>query len=130
MENEINVTSLEDLNSYANGQVVKFPDFAEGQPFVAVVRRPSLLSLMKEGKIPNRLLSTANSLFARGGVDDTKEESMKDLFSLLEVVCKACLVSPSYDEVINSGLTLTDEQMMFIFNYTQKGVKAVEPFRS
>lgn len=130
MSKEMKVTSIEQLSSYAEGQVVKFPDFAEGQPFVALVKRPSLLALMKDGQIPNSLINTASTLFAKGGIDETKKDSMKDLFSLLEVVCEACFVTPSYKEIKAAGLTLTDEQLMFVFNYTQSGVKAVEPFRS
>ena len=38
-------------------------------------------------------------------------------------------VEPSWSELKNAGIELTDEQYMFIFNYTQEGVKALEPFR-
>ena len=46
----MNITSLADLQSYAAGTVVRFPDFAEGQPFVARVRRPSMLVLAKQDR--------------------------------------------------------------------------------
>ena len=55
----MNITTLADLQSYAAGTIVRFPDFAEGQPFVARVRRPSMLVLAKQGKIPNTLLAAA-----------------------------------------------------------------------
>lgn len=53
-------TSIQDLISYSQGQIVKLPDFSEGQPFYARLRRPSMLSLMSNGKIPNSLVITAN----------------------------------------------------------------------
>ena len=38
------ITSFDMLKEYARGRVVRFPDFAEDMPFVARVRRPSLLA--------------------------------------------------------------------------------------
>ena len=63
----MHITTISDLQSYANGTIVRFPDFGDGQPFVARVRRPSLLVLAKQGKIPNSLLTAAGELFAKGG---------------------------------------------------------------
>ena len=57
------VTSLADLQVYAQGQVVELPGFFSEEPFVVRLRRPSLLALTKSGKIPNALLSAANELF-------------------------------------------------------------------
>ena len=57
------ITSIAQLSEYAKGQVVRLPDFAPDQPFVARLKRPSMLVLAKSGKIPNSLLETASSLF-------------------------------------------------------------------
>ena len=129
--NIIKVTNLSDLQEYAKGQVVQLPDFAENQPFVARLSRPSMLSLAKAGKIPNSLLVSANELFAEGtgSFDPKKESMMDDMFSVIDVLCDACFVEPTYQEIKESGITLTDEQYMFIFNYSQEGVKALENFR-
>ena len=42
---------------------------------------------------------------------------------------KASLEEPSFDDIKEAGLELTDEQMMAIFSYSQEGVKALESFR-
>lgn len=123
------VTSIEALQEYGQGTVVKFPDFGEGQPFIARIRRPSMLALAKTGKIPNSLLLTANGLFTGKGLDDKKAGAMADLLTIIEAICEDCFVKPSYKELKEAGVQLTDDQMMFIFNYTQQGVKALEPFR-
>ena len=123
------VTSIESLRGYMEGQVVRFPDFSEGQPFIARVRRPSMLVLIKAGKIPNSLLVTANKLFLTSSVDEADPQTLDQLFSILDVLCEACLIEPSYQEVKDAGIEFTDEQYMFIFNYTQKGIKMLEPFR-
>ena len=113
----MNITSLADLQSYAAGTVVRFPDFAEGQPFVARVRRPSMLVLAK--------------LFAKGGggMDTDNENMLGEVYGICEVIAKACLIQPTYDDIINAGMELSDDQIMAIFNYTQNGVKALESFR-
>ena len=122
-------TSIQDLISYSQGQIVKLPDFSEGQPFYARLRRPSMLSLMSNGKIPNSLVITANRLFNGKGMDDRNENSMSEVLHLLEVICESAFVEPSYKELKEAGVHLTDQQYMAVFNYTQEGVKALEPFR-
>ena len=128
---EIKVTSIDELKSMSQGEIVKLPAFVQGQDFYAKLRRPSMLKMVKSGQIPNGLLRTANMLFA-GGVEkelDRDDEFMKDMFEMIDVLAEAVFVEPSWEELKNAGIELTDEQYMFIFNYTQEGVKALEPFR-
>lgn len=130
-DTQMNITTLADLQSYAAGTVVRFPDFAEGQPFVARVRRPSMLVLAKQGKIPNTLLTAAGELFSKGGagMDADNENMLSDVYGICEVIARASLVQPTYDEIQQAGMELSDDQIMAIFNYTQNGVKALESFR-
>lgn len=128
---EMKVTSIDQLKLMSGGEVVQLPPFVQGQDFYAKLRRPSMLKLVQSGQIPNSLLRTANMLFS-GGVDqelDRDDEFMKDMFDLIDVLAEAVFVEPSWSELKQAGIELTDEQYMFIFNYTQKGVKALEPFR-
>lgn len=127
----MNVTSLQDLQSYSQGIVVRFPDFAEGQPLVARVRRPSLLALAKSGQIPNTLLQSAGDLFNGGGSGSkgSDENTLREMYDVCRIVCDACLRAPTMAEIEQAGLELTDEQIMAIFNYTQVGVKALDSFR-
>ena len=125
------VTSMHDLAEYAKGQLVRLPDFAEGQPFVARLRRPSLLVLAKSGKIPNQLLSSAGKLFAEGGsgLDSDDESMLSKLYEVIEIIANAALVSPTLDEIKSVGMELSDNQLMAIFNYTQSGIQALDSFR-
>lgn len=125
------VTSLEQLKQYANGNIVRLPDFAEGQPFVAKLKRPSILGMAKQGKIPNSLLVKTNELFVQSGSLDTEENSMmQEIYDVIDLIASETFVEPTYDEIKSTGIELTDEQMMFIFNYSQQGVKALEYFRT
>lgn len=127
----MNITSLSDLQSYAKGTVVRLPDFSEGQPFVARLRRPSMLVLAKSGKIPNSLLNAAGELFAKGGggMDTDNANMLGDMYGIMKIVCESALVEPTMKDIEDAGLTLADDQMMAIFNYTQTGVRALESFR-
>lgn len=125
------VTSLEQLKQYANGNIVRLPDFADGQPFIAKLKRPSILGMAKQGKIPNSLLVKTNELFVQSGSLDTEENSMmQEIYDVIDLIASETFVEPTYDEIKSTGIELTDEQMMFIFNYSQQGVKALESFRT
>lgn len=130
-EEAMRITSLSDLQSYAAGTVVRFPDFGDGQPFVARVRRPSMLVLAKAGKIPNTLLTAASELFAKGGsgMDVDNENMLSEMYDIMNIICESALIQPSMAEIRSVGLELSDDQMMAIFNYSQAGVRALESFR-
>jgi hypothetical protein len=125
------VTSLEQLKQYADGNIVRLPDFSEGQPFIARLKRPSILGMAKQGKIPNSLLVKTNELFVQSGSLDTEENSMmQEIYDVIDLIADETFVEPTYKEIKSTGIELTDEQMMFIFNYSQQGVKALESFRT
>lgn len=126
------ITDLNTLKEYSRGAIVELPPFAEGQPFVARLKRPSVLALAKAGKIPNELLNQANKLFLGTGNATTKKDdplAMKRMFELFDVLCEATFVEPTYKELKDNGIELTDDQYTFIFQYTQSGVDALTSFR-
>lgn len=122
------VTSISQLNEYAKGQLVELPSFGEGQPFFARLRRPSMLALAKSGKIPNSLLATANKLFD-SSLDTKNENMLKDFYMVIETILEAAFVEPTYQEIKNAGVQLSDDQLIFVFNYTQQGVRVLDQFR-
>lgn len=127
----MSITSLSDLQTYQSGVVVRLPDFSDGQPFVARLKRPSMLVLAKSGKIPNQLLTTAGELFVKGsGSFDPKDKNMlSNFYDTCKVICEAALVEPTMQDIEDAGIELTDEQIMAIFNYTQAGTSALKSFR-
>lgn len=131
MDKQLNVTSLEELAEYRSGTVVELPPFGPGQPFVARLRRPSMMALAKAGKIPNTLLDAANNLFF--GANNQKkydQNSLKQIFDVIDVLCEASFVEPKYSDLKSMGIELSDDQYMFLFNFTQQGVNALRPFRA
>lgn len=128
---QLAITSTEELKQYAQGEVVVLPPFAPTQPFVARLKRPSLLAMAKNGKIPNELLVKTNELFINDGTaaNASDDNMLKEIFSVIDTIAGEVFVQPTYEEIKEAGIQLTDEQMLFIFNYTQTGVKNLENFR-
>ena len=88
-----------------------------------------MLGLVANGEIPNPLLNAAYILF--NGAKTSKDViNMKEQKELLTIMAKAAMVEPTYAELEEIGLELTDTQLLEIYNYTQIGVKALTSFRT
>ena len=105
-----------------NGEVIDLPGFDENTPFNARVKRPSLMELCQKEIIPNSLLAEAQQLFE----GDLQKGNLLKYNEVMRKVCEVALVEPKYESVKD---ILTDEQIVTIFDYTQKGVVAILPFR-
>lgn len=129
---ELKVTPLSELMSYKNGQVVELPPFAEGQPFVARLRRPSLMGLVKSGRIPNSLMKQATTLFAKGNqsLSGMNANTLTDMLDIMDIIIDEAMIEPNYSELKSNGITLSDDQIMAIFSYTQQGVDYLKQFRT
>lgn len=105
-----------------NGEVIDLPGFDENTPFNARVKRPSLMELCAKEIIPNALLAEAQQLFE----GDLQKGNLLKYNEIMRKVAEVALVEPKYETVKD---VLTDEQLVTIFDYTQKGVVALLPFR-
>lgn len=126
------ITPISKLKEYSSGTIVELPPFAEGQRFVARLKRPSLLGMVKKDMIPNALLVRANELFVQNGAgfDPDEKNLMSQMFDVLDLIADETFVEPKYSDLKEAGVELTDEQLMFVFNYSQQGVRALESFRT
>ena len=128
------VTSLEQLKNIKITDIVDLGPFEDGTNLIAEVKKPNLMQLMVEGKVPNTLMPTAMGMFKNGSgelvnkaIDDV--DSLKDLVGMMEVFAEASLVNPSYSQMKEIGLSLTENQLIGILQFAQGGVKALENFR-
>lgn len=89
------------------------------------------MNLVMRGKIPNPLLACVNDMFLNDGknLDEADEDALKNLYSVLEIVAEESLVEPTKEQLEELGLELTDQQLMYLFNYSQQGVEMLENFR-
>ena len=131
---ELIVTNIEDIKRQMNGELVELPGFTSGTTFVARLKRPSMLSMVKRGRIPNELLVEANKLFSNGPsktaiTNQVDPKMMSNMFEIIELICTESFVEPSYRELKDNGIELTDEQQLAIFSYTQRGIESLKSFR-
>ncbi|CAM3035680.1 esterase [Clostridium sporogenes] len=125
---DLKVTNIEDLKKVAQGEVIQLPQFSQGIPFNAKVKRVSLLNLVRKGVVPNKLLSAAEELFY--GKQSLKENvDLAQMTDVMYIMAENALVEPSIEDLKSVGLELTDEQIVSLFNYTQEGVSELNSFR-
>lgn len=111
-------------------RIIEIDGFEPGEKIEVRIKPASILSLYVSGKLPNTLLGTVEELFAVNDaqqVDKTilqDKEMLKASFEILDLVCKQCLVEPTYDEI---GDLLTDNQKGQIMAEAQGNVKAAIP---
>lgn len=118
--------SGEKLTELAQGTEIELPGFAAEETISVRLRRPSLMLLAAEGKIPNTLLASVEDLFEKG---DKNTVSFKERAEIFRIVAIASLVSPSWEELQNAGVNLTDLQLLYIYNFSQTGVDTLRRFR-
>ena len=127
------VTTANELLKVEQGEVVELPPFLEGKPFVARLRKPSLLGLAAKGIIPNPLLAVAEGLF-NGRILEKgpsgEDSRFKETAEMFQVIAENSLLEPTVAELAARNIELTDMQYLAIFNYTQLGVTALSGFRS
>jgi hypothetical protein len=125
------ITTVHEMLAFTSGQVVTLPPFGVDMPCVVKLKRLSLLGLIKSGRIPNQLMATATSLFNSGKMtsdDKNNKDSLKSTSEMLELFAKTSLVEPTYQELQDVGVELTDLQLAAIFAHSQSGVKDLERF--
>lgn len=122
------VTSISDLRAMGAVQEVELPGWNETDTVVFKLGRPSLMMMVRTGRIPNSLLGTAQKLFT--GETVNSKASFNELVDVMLTVVKATLVEPKYDELVEAGIELTDEQLVTIFQYSQNGADALKNFRA
>lgn len=135
MEN-LRVTSLEQLKKVKQTVVIDLGKFEDGTPLIAEVKRPDIITLATQNKIPNSLLEEAMKVFNGTSSETIKKvtlendfEALKLLGDLFEMLTEECLVNPKYSDLKEIGLDLTMEMRMNILSFAQIGVEGLKTFR-
>lgn len=133
------ITNLESLKSVKRTEIVKFPNFEDGTELVAELKKPSIVSMVINDKIPNSLLSVVSGMIKEEQKENKENEEQKEeklskeqlasYFSYMQLLCEECFVSPTYAQIKECTGGLTDTQIFFLFKYIQKDVKKLSSFR-
>lgn len=121
------ITSMDAIRAAAGEQIVELPGFGDGQPFCAKLRRLSLLSLAKAGKIPNELMTAVSELYTNGKISNP---NLKTTGETMLFIAEQCLVEPTVQQLQDAGVELTDMQLTAIYMYSREGVAGLRPFRT
>lgn len=112
-----------------NTTIIDIPDFNGIDIIEIKVKRPQLMSMMTQGKIPNKLLGIASQAVIGGGFKYKSEdevEKAKELAEWIAFYCEVCMVEPSYEEVKD---TLTDDQALSIYAWAVAPIDVLRSFR-
>lgn len=121
---------MDQFMNYAGGSELELPGFVAGENITVLVKRPSLIGLAASGKIPNPLLGVAAKLFQSNLVETANDgKSFKDMAAVMNIIAKESLVEPSFKELEDAGVSLTDAQIVSLYTYAQTGVNTLKTFR-
>ena len=126
MENTLKAITIEELKKVKT-QIIQISDFSGEGTFNVEVRRPSLLTSATSGNIPNELIGDVNDLFF--GKKEEKDIEMSKLKEIYDGIVKATLVSPSFEELVENDIQLTEVQIGELYKYVVGGVKELKYFR-
>lgn len=126
MENTLKAITIEELKKVKT-QIIQISDFSGEGTFNVEVRRPSLLTLATRGNIPNELIGDVNDLFF--GKKEEKDIEMSKLKEIYDGIVKATLVSPTFEELKENDIQLTEVQIGELYKYVVGGVKELKYFR-
>lgn len=129
----MSVVSVEAFKAKAT-RIIEIDGFEPNEKFEIRIKPVSMLGMIAAGKLPNNLLSTIDSLFAKSGskvqngVVDTSDMSADDLktvMSLIDAICKDCMIEPTFYDI---GEYMTDTQKSQVMTEAMGGVNALIPF--
>ena len=133
---ELKITNVNEIKEYFEGEIVRLAPFENGKPFVARVRVPSLVEIYRLGKIPNTLIVEVKKYFDTLEKDENNnvvinfaDKRARNLMNLALKMADVVLIEPSMKELRGAKIRLSDMQLLSIYNYVDKKVSEMIPFR-
>lgn len=112
-----------------NSTTIQIPSFDGLETIDIKVKRPQLMAMMTQGKIPNRLLGIASQATMGGGFQYKSKddiEKAKELAEWVAFYCEICMVEPKYEEVKD---IITDDQALSIYAWAVAPIDMLRSFR-
>ena len=122
------ITNIEQMIAKAGAKEVQLSGW-EGDEITVMLKKPSLYEMAASGSIPNPLLGIAEALFV-GNQDTIKRTPIDEVAKTLRSMAKKALVNPTWDELQNAGIELTDQQINEIYAFIVGGAAQLERFRA
>jgi hypothetical protein len=104
------------------------PGWGADDQFVCRLRRPGLVNLVSAaGFVPNPLLAAVEEMFFPS--EKQPRLPIDQQARALEAIARYAMVEPTFDELTDAGLELTDEQFLAIYAFALKGADGLARFR-
>ena len=122
------ITKIADIRSLGAEDVVELSGWDE-TPFVCRLRRVSLYEMIGSGCVPNPLIPVVRDLFM--GMSKALEKDLTDADDVKAflTIARCAMMEPSYQELQEAGIQLTDRQVLEIFFYATRGPRSLAAFR-
>ncbi|MBS4536807.1 hypothetical protein GOQ29_14395 [Clostridium sp. D2Q-14] len=120
MSEILNIKELKEMST----TILEIPNFNNEGTVNIRVKKPNLMVMASQGKIPNTLMSIATKM--AGLSTEKRNTNLKELGQTYELYCRAVMVEPTYDEMKDY---ITDNQMEVIFDWAISEGKKLESFR-
>lgn len=124
-------TSMVELRAMSAGELVAIAGWRNGETISVKLKRPSMIEMAAAGEIPNPLLGIASTLFVADSekVNTVAGEDFAKFAEMMHLMAQKALVAPTYQELHDNNITLTDVQLSMIYNYCVAGVTQLKTFR-
>ncbi len=96
--------------------------WSPGTEITVLVKKPNFYNLLAKNAIPNPLLPEMQKLFVRRQVAEEHGKASADF-------AKECLVEPTYTQLEEAGVELTDDQLLELCMYATLGPELLRSFR-
>lgn len=122
------ITPLETMQAMTQPEEIALSGWKRGQEITVMVQKPNFYALLAKGSIPNPLIPEMDKLFVRRDRKGYAEPDAK-FAETLETIAELTLVEPSYQQLIDAGVELTDDQLTELSIYATSGAEALATFR-
>lgn len=102
--------------------------WGSGESITVKARRPSLYNMAAMGFIPNPIMGAMQAMFS-GVTAKVDAVDARKQGECVIAMAKYALVEPTYQQIEEAGLKLTDDQLMEIYTFAIGGAAALAAFR-
>lgn len=123
------VSDIKRIVEVAGAQEVALSGW-DAEPFVCRLRKPTVFGMAISGVVPNPLMPVVDRMFRldKNLNDALKKIPMADSVKVMVGIAKVALVEPTYKQLEDAGVSLTDTQIMEIYSYVLGGAAGLERF--
>lgn len=120
--------NLQEMAEKYGPKVYVLSGWAPDEEFQVKLRRPTIYNMAAMGYIPNPIMGAVQTMFSGNSQKIDAIDARKQGEAVV-AMAKFAMLEPTYQEVIDAGLMLTDDQLIEIYTFALGGAPALAAFR-